>query len=127
MMRVARFVAVGTLAACVHLGVVVLLVERLGWAPLAANVGGWLVALAVSFTGQWRFTFRAANAPWHTAFPRFAALSVAGFLANEAAYAALLHWSGWSYQLLLAGVLVAVAAITYLLSSAWAFAHTPAR
>ena len=60
--RVVRFIAVGCMAAAVHLGVVVLLVGGLGWAPLVANVVGWLVAFGFSLTGHRLLTFRSRRA-----------------------------------------------------------------
>jgi putative flippase GtrA len=119
--RLAWFVAVGCAAAAVHFGIVVLLVERFAWAPLAANVAGWLVAFIVSFCGQSLLTFRDRGAPASHALPRFFVISLLGFLANEASYALLLRWSALRYDALLALVLVGVAIMTYLLSSRWAF------
>jgi putative flippase GtrA len=121
LVRLAWFVAVGCTAAAVHFGMVVSLVEALGWAPLVANVAGWLVAFVVSFCGQWQLTFRGHGAHWWHALPRFFAISAMGFLVNESAYALLLRVSPLRYDVLLAGVLVAVAVMTYLLSSRWAF------
>jgi putative flippase GtrA len=121
MYRVPRFVAVGCAAAAVHFGVVLLLVGSAAAAPLIANVGGWLVAFIASFLGQWRFTFRAQAAPASQALRRYFVLSLGGFAANEAAYAALLRWTRLPYDLLLAAVLLGVAVFTYLLSSRWAF------
>lgn len=123
--RIARFVAVGTAAAAVHWLVVTAAVGVGGWHPLAANVIGWLVALQVSFLGHHRLTFRGHGMPWWRSAPRFAAISGLGFVINEAAYAAMLRWSGQPYQVALAIVLVAVAALTYLLSSHWAFLRMP--
>jgi putative flippase GtrA len=91
--RVAWFVAVGCVAAAVHLGVVVALVSGMGQLPLAANVAGWLVAFCFSFSGHWLLTFRALQAPMWRAAARFFALSLAGFVVNELAYALLLHWT----------------------------------
>jgi putative flippase GtrA len=125
LIRLARFVLVGCLAAAVHLGVVILLVSSFGWPPLSANVAGWMLAFAVSFLGQWQFTFRARRAAAWTAARRFFVISLTGFAANECAYAVLLHWSRLPYDLVLAGVLVATAVMTYLLSSHWAFGRTP--
>ena len=119
--RLAWFIAVGCTAAAVHFGVVVALVEALGLPPLLANVAGWLVAFVVSFCGQWLLTFRGSGAPWRQALRRFFLISLGGFSANEAAYALLLNFSALPYDLLLALVLVAVAVMTYLLSSRWAF------
>jgi putative flippase GtrA len=119
--RLAWFTAVGCTAAAIHWGVVVMLVEALGWPPLLANVAGWLVAFVASFLGQWHLTFRGRGVGWIDALPRFFAISLAGFLTNETMYAVLLRFSGARYDVLLAGVLVAVAIMTYLLSSRWAF------
>ena len=119
--RVPRFIAVGCTAAAVHFGTVRLLVGAAGAAPLAANVMGWLLAFGVSFLGQWRFTFRAQQAPAWQALRRYFVLSLGGFAANESAYGALLHWTRLPYDLLLAAVLVGTALVTYLLGSRWAF------
>lgn len=123
--RLAWFIAVGCAAAATHLGVVILLVTRHGQLPLVANVAGWLVAFMVSFSGHWQLTFRAQRAPVWRAARRFFGIALAGFLINEAAYAALLRWSGLRYDVVLALVLVGVAFITYLLSSRWAFLGSP--
>jgi putative flippase GtrA len=119
--RVPSFVAVGCIAAAVHFGIVLLLVACAALAPLAANVAGWLIAFIASFLGQWRFTFAAQAAPASQALRRYFVLSLAGFAANEAAYAALLRWTRLPYDLLLALVLLGVALFTYVLSSRWAF------
>lgn len=124
--RIGFFIIVGCAAAAVHFGTVVALVEALGAAPLLANVAGWLVAFAVSFTGQSRLTFRSHGTPWTVALPRFFLLSLGGFLMNEGAYALLLRWTVLPYDVALVLVLVAVAVVTYLLGSRWAFRRTPA-
>jgi putative flippase GtrA len=123
--RVAWFVFVGCMAAAVHLGTVVLLVSRFGWQPLVANVVAWLVAFCVSFSGHWHLTFPRSGAPLARAAVRFFLISLAGFLVNEAMYALLLHLTGtrW-YAVVLFFVLLAVAVMTYLLSSRWAFRGT---
>lgn len=125
--RIAWFILVGTAAAAVHWGVVVMLVTHAGWRPLLANVLGWLIAFVVSFSGHYRWTFRDHGVPlWRSAL-RFFSVSASGFAINEATYALLLHWSGLRYDLVLAVVLVAVAGGTYLLSRHWAFNGKPAR
>ena len=104
-----------------HWGVVVALVSHRGWRPLVANVLGWLVAFVVSFAGHHRLTFRGHGAAAWSAGARFFAVSAGGFAINEVSYAWLLGWSQQRYDVVLAGVLVAVAAVTYLLSRHWAF------
>jgi putative flippase GtrA len=124
--RIAWFVLVGTAAAAVHWGVVVVLVGHGGWRPLVANVAGWLVAFIVSFSGHHRLTFRNHGSPVRSSAVRFFLVSAGGFTINEATYALLMHWSGLRYDILLAGVLVAVAGLTYLLSRHWVFLRSPA-
>lgn len=123
--RIAWFIAVGCSAAAVHLGTVMLLVSRFGWAPLVANVAGWMVAFCVSFSGHWHLTFPRSGAPLMRAAMRFMLVSFTGFAINEALYAVLLHFTGaaW-YAPVLFIVLLAVAVMTYLLSSRWAFRGT---
>lgn len=123
--RLACFVAVGCAAAAVHLGVVIALVTGGGLPPLAANVGGWMVAFVVSFLGHWQLTFRAQRAPWWRSARRFFLISLAGFAANECAYALLLRWSRLPFDAALACVLMAIAVMTYFLSSRWAFGRIP--
>ena len=125
--RIAWFVLVGTAAAAVHWGVVVMLVAHAGWRPLLANVLGWLSAFGISFSGHHRWTFRDHGVPlWRSAM-RFFAVSAVGFSINEGAYALLWHWSGLRYDLVLALVLIAVAGGTYFVSRHWAFNHKPER
>jgi len=124
--RIGWFVVVGCAAAAVHWSVATALVALGGWAPLQANVVGWLVALGVSFTGHHQLSFRGHGNPIGRAGLRFFSLSAGGFLVNETAYALLLHWTSVRYDLLLAGVLVGVAGTTYLLSRHWAFLNSSA-
>ncbi|MDT8997841.1 GtrA family protein [Paucibacter sp. APW11] len=114
------FGAVGASAAAVHFAVVWWLVERFGWPALAANVAGFALAFCVSFTGHHRFSFAAQEAKASQALPRFALVAGLGFVSNELMYALLLRL-GLEYRLALLLVLVAVAAMTWLLSRHWAF------
>lgn len=119
--RVGWFIAVGCAAAAVHFAMVVLLVSHGGWAPLVANVAAWLVAFCVSFAGHWLLTFSDRSAPLVRSAGRFFLVSLAGFSANETAYAILLALTGLRYDVVLVAVLVAVAFMTYFLSARWAF------
>lgn len=125
MQRIGWFVLVGSLAAVLHWLVVVGLVRLLGAHPLAANVAGWLSAFGVSFGGHHRLTFRGHGAAAHAAAARFLAVSATAFALNEAAYAVLLRWTSWRYDVVLAAVLVGVAVMTYLLGRHWAFVGNP--
>lgn len=119
--RLGWFIAVGCTAAALHFAVVLALVHWLSLPPLVANVGGWLLALGVSFIGHWRLSFADQRAPAGRAALRFVAVSAGAFAVNEAVYALLLGFSGVGYQLALAITLVAVAFATFVLSRHWAF------
>jgi putative flippase GtrA len=124
--RIARFIAVGCVAAAVHWGVVVGLVDHLGWQPLLANLIGWVVAFSMSFTGHHKLTFDDSHVPIRSSIWRFFFVSAFGFFINEMSYALLLHWSKQPYDLILGIVLISVAGITYLLSRHWVFFRTEA-
>ena len=125
MMRLARqlfwFVVVGVLAALTHWGVAVLLVSQWALPPALANVAGWLVAFVVSFTGHYFLTFRHADAHWIVAARRLFLISACNFAINEITYVTLLRLTDWSYDGLLAGILIVLAALTFVASRFWAF------
>ena len=116
-----RFIAIGGSAAVVHLAVVRLVVDARWLVPAWANVLGWLVAFAVSFSGHFYWTFARQGTSLVQALPRFFLLSAAGFAINQAAYVLALRFVPWRYDVLLACVLVAVAVGTYVFSKLWAF------
>lgn len=120
----AWFIVVGCAAAAVHWSVATACVALGGLAPLQANVAGWLVAFAFSFSGHHFLSFRGHGSGMGRAALRFFAISAGGFAINEATYALLLHWTRARYDILLAIVLVGVAGLTYLLSRHWAFLRT---
>jgi putative flippase GtrA len=123
MRQIALFIAVGSAAAFTHLAVVALLVEASSLSPLPANAAGFCVAFFVSFAGHSRWTFPIAQAQRSHARFRFFAVALTGFLLNQAAYAKALDIFGTRWYLpVLAAVLLAVAAATFLLSKLWAFA-----
>lgn len=123
--RLSRFLVIGVLAAGVHWSVVVGLVEGWRWQPWLANPVGWIVAFGVSLVGHHRWTFADRTVPWGRAAWRHFVLSSSGFCINELAYVLALRQGYLSYQWALVGVLLMVAAVTYLLGKAWAFAAEP--
>lgn len=118
---VAWFVGVGAAATLVHFGSVVALVSLADWRPLGANVVAWCIAFVVSFSGHWRLSFGAQQAPLRRAAVRFVAVSAAGFGVNQLSYALLLQHAGWGYMTALGVVLAGVACLTYVVSRNWAF------
>ena len=116
-----QFALVGGAAAATHLAVVGLLVRFAALAPLAANVLAFLVAFVVSYNGHALLTFARVQVRGWAVMARFFAVACLSFVANELLYAAALHWLHWHYLWSLAGVLVLVAAATFVLSKFWAF------
>ena len=119
-MRLVAFAFVGLVAAAVHYLLAVFCVSALEFSPQTGNAGGYAVALLVSYLGQSRLTFAFADAGRHT-FARFATVSGCGFGLNSIGYALLLRWTILDYRLSLILVLMASAAVSYLLQSYWVF------
>jgi putative flippase GtrA len=119
--QLARFGAVGIAAMAVHWLIVAILVP-LRSPPLLANVAGFAIAFNVSYAGHRRWTFAATTAK-HSTFKRFVGVALLSFAVNEALYYVLLQ-AGMEYRVALLVVLVAVAALTFLLSRYWAFRNS---
>jgi putative flippase GtrA len=121
--RPLAFLLVGACAALVHLAAVYLLVEFAGLLPAQANVLAFMLAFAVSYLGQRRFTFGDA-APWQSSVWRWGMVSVLGFVLNQFLFTqALQRLPNQPYLLSLAVVTLLVAAISFLLGKVWAFAE----
>ncbi len=117
------FVAVGCAASATHWLTTVVSIAAFDVLPYLANFVGWSVALLVSFSGHYFLTFRYQSKSLRAAIRRFFAVSLGGFVINELAFVYLLDSSGIPYYWLLAIILVAVAALTFVLSRYWAFQH----
>jgi putative flippase GtrA len=116
-----RFGAVGVAAMAVHWTVVALLVP-FGAKPLLANIAAFAIAFNVSYVGHRHWTFAATSAH-QSPFKRFLGVALLSFVLNEALYYLLLR-AGLEYRVALLIVLVAVAALTFILSRYWAFRST---
>ncbi len=116
-----QFVLVGGAAAATHLAAVAVLVPLVGMAPLAANVLAFLVAFVVSYNGHALLTFARVQVRGWAVMGRFFAVACLSFVANELLYALALYWLRWHYLWSLAGILLLVAAATFVLSKFWAF------
>lgn len=117
--QLARFGVVGVGAMTVHWLVVAAIVP-LGIRELIANVIGFAVAFNVSYFGHHYWTF-ASTAETTTTFKRFLTVAITSFIVNECLYSLLLNFTTLDYRTALAIVLVAVAALTFVLSRLWAF------
>ena len=127
-----RFIVVGGCAAMVHYMVVLLCVEYFQIAVLLANVGAFLLAFCVSFSGHTYLTFHPTELSntsgeilprqrFKKALPRFFIVAVSAFVCNEMLLYFLINHLAWPYQLALAVALITVASVTYIVSKYWAF------
>lgn len=116
------FGAVGVTAMLVHLACVALVLVPLGLDPLIANLIAFLIAFQVSHAGHRRLTFGHHDAPAARSRVRFFGVALTSFVVNELMYWALLRFTSMDYRAALAIVLVAVAALTFVVARQWAFA-----
>jgi len=118
------FVAVGCTAAATHWLGTVACIFVLDIQPFIANFIGWSIAVVVSFSGHYFLTFRHQEKTFLPAVRRFLVISASGFAINELAFIFLLRSTSIPYYWLLAFILVAIAVLTFLFSSVWAFRDT---
>lgn len=121
---IARFGIVGLSAAVVHAGVALGLLQLLQLPPMLSNIGGFLIAFAVSFTGHNAWSFRSEEeTQTGKRMRRFFVLAAAGFLLNNGALAALLKFTPLPDA---AGIIIAIFVVpplTFIGSRLWAFAE----
>lgn len=116
------FLAVGAVAALVHLLSVWLLVYFDLLRPLQANIMGFLIAFNVSYIGHCRFTFNYKKKLSVYHWTKFFSIAIASFLINQTAYFYALKWFGLHFYLpILMVILIAVAVFTFLFSKFWVF------
>ncbi len=114
------YVMIGLISAAIHLSVVVLLVQDFMWAPLSANVLGFLTALQMSYWGNRRFTFRETVVRHHVAFSRLLLLQTILFVTNESLFSLLLMWHV-PYILALVMVLALLPIVAFISLKRWVF------
>lgn len=78
-----RFTLVGLVATAVHIAAALAMHGSFGVSPLWSNFAGFLSAVAVSYLGNWYWTFDHTSRHGF-AVPRFIAVALAGFAINHA-------------------------------------------
>ncbi len=115
-----RFGLVGVLATALHMLVGVTLIHA-GWPPLLANAVSFAIALLVSFTGHYGFTFPGHNVTLSTSLKRFVLVAGCSFMVNEALLAGLIRYSAISGMWGLVISTGTAATLTFLAGRNWAF------
>lgn len=118
----AAFFGVGVIAALVHYGLLIALVEGAGWSPVPATLAGYVGGGIVSYALNRRLTY-ASDRPHAEATWRFALVALVGFLLTGLLMQALTGWFGTPYipaQLLTTGI---VLFWSFAANKAWTFAR----
>lgn len=118
--QILRFLTIGATAAVVHCSVVILLVQIFNYAPLIANVAGFIVSFQVSYWGHRRFTFSGTEVSHREAYPRLVVVQLFNFGLNESLYYLFLSFN-LPYILALVIVLSIIPFFTFFTSKFWVF------
>lgn len=115
-----RFVIAGVCATLVHVGLFVVLVERVHLAPTAASIPAFALALLVSYLLNWAWTFQASSA-FLTRLPQFVAVAAVGLVLNVALTLFVVDALQLHYAFALALIVTINPAVTYWLNRQWTF------
>lgn len=114
-----RFGLIGGLAAVVHIGIVVIAVERFAIDPRLANLFGFMGAIPLSYLGHYHFSFASSHAHRGTVW-RFVVVSLICFLTGQG----LMHLShAWSitYEIALLAIVILVPIVSFILNKSVVF------
>lgn len=115
-----RFAVVGVAATATHAAVFALAIETTRLDPVVATAIAFLVALAVGFTLNRRWTFRSSAHPL-LELPRYLVAQLVGLGVNAGVMAWAVHVQRWSPYVGLALAIVLVPPVTFALARWWVF------
>jgi putative flippase GtrA len=116
-----RFGFIGVSASFVHFCTVVFLVQCFAFAPLYANVFGFILGFQVSYFGNYLWTFKQIKAPHRKALPKLLLLQLVNFALNESLFSLLLSFN-LPYRLALLIVIMILPPFTFIVCKVWIFA-----
>lgn len=119
-LQIMRFGIIGVTAAIVHFNTVVMLVQEFHYAPLIANIAGFLISFQVSYWGHRNWTFHDTVITHSDAYPRLAMVQITNFAINEYLYYIFLSMH-LPYQLALVIVIAVMPIFTFVTSKWWVF------
>lgn len=126
LLQVLKFGSVGLAATLTHVSLFIFAVEMFGLAPLTANVTAFSIAVLVSFTGHFHWTFRPLSdedrREWTSALARFVAVALFGLALNSLVVYATVDLLRMPYLVAAALMASLVPVFLFLLSRFWAFA-----
>ena len=115
-----RFGMSGGLATLTHIAVFVALVEWFQMRPLFAAVPAFLAAVSVSYSLNYRWTFK-AQGPHQVLLPRYVLVTLTGFLLNLLITYLFVDVMQLWYGYALMAIILIIPAATFLLSRFWVF------
>lgn len=118
--KLMKFGLVGVLSTCVHLGLLWLMLADSSEYLIAKNTAAFAGGFAVSFSGNYFWTFRKSTSP-RQAIVRFALVAGLSFLVNTALLQAFHENRFFSVEITSILIALAVAGMTFILSRLWAF------
>ncbi len=122
--QVLRFALVGAAATCTHY--IVALISALHIHLYGANLLGYLAAVAISYFGHQRYSFRVAaeDVSHQRQLPRFVAGSMGGLALSYLLLALMRDWLGAPNWLSLAVAVGLVPVYAFVLNKLWVFRAT---
>ena len=124
-LQIARFGIIGAAATLVHMGVAFVLYYGLDFAPLIANPIAFLLAWCVSYTGQFKWTFKDSGAQHKSSAPKFFAVSVLSLILSQIVVWVTAELLGLPFYLAMICVVFSVPVVTFILSKFWVFRGKP--
>jgi putative flippase GtrA len=124
-----KFAVVGVLATLTHAAVAGGLLQTGALSAFPANICGFLVAFAVSFSGHyfWSFSHLRQDGTALKSMIRFLLIAVSGFALNSFVLVLWLSLTPWPDLLGLMVSIAIVPALSFLGARLWAFSHRPAQ
>ncbi len=114
------FALVGAIVTAVHFCVLILLVEGFGIAPTLATLAASVIAIAVSYTLNYKFTFNSAK-PHIEAAGKFIIVSLTGMLGNAAIMYLGAAVMSWPYLLVQVGATGVILFWNFFANYLWSF------
>lgn len=120
LVQVLRFGCVGGFVTLLHVAVALSVHGLFGFEPLTANFIAFVVACGVSYILNWMWTFDAVSSH-AAALPKFLAVSVSGFLLNQAIVYAIVTLGGHPMWLAMIPVTIVIPVFSFIMSRTWVF------
>lgn len=118
--QIFRFGIVGLIAAAIHFNIVVLLVQTFSFAPLVANIFGFMISFQMSYWGHRLWTFGDTATLHRVALPKLLLVQFINFVANESLFYVFLLFN-LPYPIALIIVLSVLPIFTFITSKLWVF------